>query len=291
MTTISQSCPQCNGSNFKLTEHNGFAYCFNCGYTERDDTPVEAITESEHIDTYRQLYKEAAQYYHSCLQEAHRKYLNERGITDKTIEERKIGYCPKDNTLLYKHHLSDDSGMTSYGKPTLANRIVFPYQFGEMIIDLRGRIFKSDGEKYKSLTKTARYRGAMFAYNIDMHDNTIIITEGEIKSIIPAQYGYAVHGLPGILSNRLVARKPYQKAIIMLDSQKDMREIHRAIRRIAKRVVNPHVAILQLRGKEKQDIDSYINDYGIGAFDVLIRNALEYDRWERIHGYAVDKRT
>lgn len=286
MTTIRQSCPQCNRDNFKITEHNGFGYCFNCGYKENDNRPIESIQESEHIDTYRLLYKEAAQYYHSCLQEAHRCYLNERGITDTTIQERQIGYCPKDMTLLYRHHFADDSGMTSYGKPTLANRIVFPYMFGDMIVDLRGRIVGSEGEKYKSLTKTAKYRGAMFAYNIDMHDDTIIIAEGEIKSIIPAQYGYAVHGLPGILSNRVIARKPYKKAIIMLDSQKNMREIHRAIQRIAKRVINPFVATLDLRKKDKQDIDSYINDYGIGAFDVLIRNALEYDRWERIHGYA-----
>jgi DNA primase len=291
--TVSMTCPACGRSNFKLTEHNGFAYCFNCGYKESDDnSTTDKIAPSENIDTFRALYKEAAQYYHSCLQEAHRQYLNKRGITDETISARMIGYCPKDVHMLYKHHLSDDSGMTFRSRPTLADRIVFPYQFGDMIIDLRGRMLAGSGEKYKSLMKSSMYRGAMFAYNVDMHDDTIVVTEGEIKAIIPAQYGIAVHGLPGILSSRMIARKPYKKAIIVLDSQRDMREIHRAIRRLARRVDNPHVSILPLHGKEKQDIDSYILEHGIDAFKRLLHHSLDFDRWEEIHGYKeTDKNT
>lgn len=289
MNSYKTQCPECSGDNFYVTPSNGVGYCFNCAYAERDGSRTrEKPVQSPHVDIYRELYSEVARYYHSCLQPEHVVYLHERGITDDTIQRMKIGYCPTDIHLLYKHPLSDDSGLTLNAKPALAGRIVFPYFLHDMIVDLRGRQYDIDSDKkYLSLYKSSVYRGANFAYNVNTTADDIIITEGEIKAIVPSQEGYAVHGLPGILSRRITAIKPYKRAIALFDNQKQhIKDVHRAIMRLASRIDNMYVATLPLRGDDKQDIDSYILKYGIGAFQTVIRNAIDIEGWKNLHGYT-----
>ena len=277
-------CPQCGKSNFYVTEHNGTKYCFNCAYLEKDGDYEDVKVRSENIEGIREYYRELTEYYHSCLEPKHRIFLNERGITDTTIERLKIGYCPNSSHVLYTHPLGKESGLVlSTKEPFLSDRVIFPYWFDNQVTDMRGRSLVLHGaEKYKSPFHSAYFRGADYAYNISTTpEKTIVITEGEIKSILPEQEGLPTKGLPGMNANRQITVSPFKNMVICFDNQRHKRiELIRAIKRIAQRIPNVKIATLPLRGKEKQDIDSYILNYGIDAYKQVISAALPYDVWK-----------
>lgn len=274
-------CPQCGKGNFYVTEKLG--YCFNCTYTERFTQEVVARVRSKHIPEIRKLYGELAQYYHSCLDTPQRQYLHERGMTDATIDALKIGYCPVGMSIYNKHPLAEEAGIGTFGAH-LADRIIFPYMLHGNVTDLRGRLWRGDGAKYISLKNSSYFRGADFSYLVDITADDVIITEGEIKAILPYQYGMAAHALPGMNSYREPAIAATKRQIIIFDTQKDarlQRHVNQAVHNLAHRLDNPYVAFLPLRGKDKQDIDSYILDYGIEAFSIVAKNALEYKEWRK----------
>jgi hypothetical protein len=283
------TCSECQSNNFYVTEHNGLGYCFSCGYTERTKEQVQE-KESPHVDAYRLLYKQAAHYYHSCLSTEHRNYLYERGLTDSTIQKQMIGYVPFDSQPWDILPIAEDAGLSRQHKPFLAGRIVFPYFLGDSVVDIRGRAFYDQPEKYLSLYRSGTYRGASVCYNIDTHADTLVIAEGEMKALVPSQEirEYAFHSLPGILSNRMISTKQYKRAIILFDNQvQHIKEVHKAIMKLAKRIHNPYVATLPLRKEKKQDIDSYMLRYGIQALKTVLNNAGTFTDWSRLHGYRV----
>lgn len=274
-------CPQCGGNNFYVTAELGF--CFNCRYTEKENKEVVTRVRSKHIPEIRLLYGELANYYHSCLDTEHRDYLHARGITDATIDTLKIGYCPPAVCIYNKHPLAEYAGIGTF-YAHLADRIVFPYLRGETVTDLRGRLWRGDGEKYLSLKHSAFYRGADFSYLIDITADDVIITEGEIKAILPVQHGIAAHGLPGMNSYRLPTLTNTRRQVIIFDTQADVRlqrYVNAAVHNLAPKLDTPYVAFLPLRGEEKQDTDSYILRYGIDAFKIVANNALPYAEWSR----------
>ena len=276
------TCPNCGKGNFYVTEENGMKYCFNCTYVEKDGAIEQTKVRSEHIDSIRNYYNELVEYYHSCLDTEHVTFLHNRGITDDTIQRLKIGYCPNSAHVLYTHPLAKESGMSIKNEPFLADRIVFPYWFDNQVTDIRGRSLVLQGaEKYKSPFHSAYFRGADYAYNVKtISEKTIVVTEGEIKSILPEQHGLPTKGLPGMNANRMIAVAPFQKVVICFDNQRHKRaDLIRAIKRLAQRIPNVFIATLPLRGKDKQDIDSYILSYGVDAYKQVIAAAMPYDRW------------
>jgi DNA primase len=276
-------CPKCQGHNFYVTEHNGIRYCFNCGYVEKEGYGEQVKVRSEHIPVFRDLYKELAFYYHSNLDTEHRNYLYERGLTDESINRLQIGYCPDSSHILYTHPLAIESGVAYKGKAFLANRIIFPYWVENEVTDLRGRIFQiNDDRKYLSLFQSGYFRGADYAYLPSTNpSDTIVITEGEIKAILPEQYNIPTKGIPGMLSQRQISIYPYKKAILCFDNQRyGRRQLFAAIKKWVERIPHILIATLPLRGKDKQDIDSYILSYGVQAFQDVLKNAIPYNTWK-----------
>lgn len=274
------NCPECTRHAF-YSKDNAFWYCFVCGYTENEGKPEPKI-RSPHIDSIRAIYHELSLYYHSCLEPEHRSYLNRRGITDTQIDTYKIGYCPDSMHILYSHPIIKETGLSTQRRAFFANRITFPYFYHGIVIDIRARLYSGDGEKYLSPYKSAYYRGADFAYNVTPAE-TIVITEGEIKAIVADKYN--ARGLPGIMSPRLAFNAPYTKAILCFDSQRNYEDIHRAIIKQAKRYHNPYIATLPLYKHSKQDIDSYILQYGYASFESVLKNAVPYKTWSKFYGY------
>lgn len=282
MSSYKTTCPKCNGNNFYVTVHNQKSYCFNCGFFEMNGE-YKQIQQSKNIDTIRQIYTELTDYYHSCLDTPHIKYLHERGIDDNSIQKFKIGYCPESSHILYLHPVSKEAGIQIHKKPFLADRIVFPYFFCDEVTDIRGRAWNNKHtEKYKTCYNGTYFRGAEYVYNANElpqdKEQTIVITESEIKAILPSQYGIPTWGLPGITTKRIINHRG--KKILCFDNQVNhRRELLAAIKRWIDRIPDLWIATMPLRGKMKQDIDEYILHYGIGAFRSVINAAIPNQLW------------
>ena len=275
-------CPQCQGRNFYYTSDNDVGYCFNCGYTERGNT-VNQKERYTDIPAIRQLYTELTEYYHSCLERKHIDYLVARGITEQAIVKYKLGYCPNAHHILYNAPESLSAGL--YGQRVhLGSRIVFPYFLGQLVTDIRGRYFGngSTQQKYLSPFNSSFYRGADYAYNHNvLHNPSVVITEGEMKAIASTEAGIACLALPGMRSFRPgIKQYDDQTTIICFDTQiAHYYDVRRAIIDLAKRFHNPKVATLPAT-KGKQDIDSYILEYGKERYAKVIQRALPFDIWK-----------
>lgn len=291
-TSYKTNCPVCPGHNFLITEDNGMGYCFNCGHLtynneHYDQKPKE---RSPYVDQIRVLYAQVAQYYHSALDGKARLFLINRGFTDETIQKLKIGYAPEGTNPIYKTTIAQEAGIATYAATAfLAGRVTFPYFYDEhTIIDIRGRsIEQNDDLKYKSPYHNVYYRGADYIYNNHLTTaKEIILTEGEIKADIAVQNGFPTGAFPGMLSTRIFNQQPDQKVILLFDSQKnDQMNINRAINRQAQKLQNPFIATLPLMGKPKQDIDSFILNYGCTTFKIVLESALPYNEWRQLQRF------
>jgi hypothetical protein len=236
-----------------------------------------------------------AAYYHECLEYNARQYLYHRGFTDRTIESLQIGYCPEGTHPLYRDPIATEAGLVDYNNSAfLANRIIFPYfKTKTMVTDLRGRTLDPDEElRYKSPHKSAYYRGAIYPYNYQLIEGAkkIIITEGEIKADISLQSGYITIGLPGILAWRSGFRPDEDvELIIVFDSESNpdtQRDVIYAIRKIAREIYKPKIAVLPRIGNEKKmEIDTFIPRFGVEMYHSIIDNALTYDRWSSLQAF------
>lgn len=292
MKSEKRICPKCNRNSFWYTFDNNFGYCFLCTYKEHKGAYAgKQKVRSAYIEAIRNYYKQLAHYYHSSLHKAALDFLYHRGFTDETIQRFLIGYCPNGKNPLYKDPIGIEAGLALPHDQTgfLAGRITFPYFYNkEMICDLRGRALDPDEEvKYKSPYQSSYYRGADFLYNNHLAGaDTILITEGEIKADLATQIGFPTLAMPGMNTRKTFSQRGDQKVIIVFDSQvKNQRFVNQAITQLAKSLVNPFVATLPLFGKDKQDIDSFILEYGAATFTDVINSALPFLEWKQLQRF------
>lgn len=283
------NCPQCGKDNFYTTEHNGLSYCFNCGHWQRDgEHAYEPKVRSQYIEEIRNYYKQAAYYYHAALDTAARNFLYSRGFTDDTIQQFLIGFVPNGKSPMYRDQIGIEAGLALPHDSTgfLAGRITFPYFYNkDTIVDIRGRAIDPNEEvKYKSPYHSSYYRGANYLYNNHLAKNdTILISEGEIKADLAVQIGYAALAMPGMNNTKTFSQRDDQKVIIIFDSQKKNQHfVNKAIDHVARTLIHPYVATLPLMNKDKMDCDSYILEYGKEAFDGIIGGALTYNEWKAL---------
>jgi DNA primase len=171
----------------------------------------------------------------------------------------------------------------------MAGRIVFPYLDSRGVCyDIRGRLFDDeDGEKYLSPYGPTVFRGAIIPYNYTAATaDKVIVAEAEIKADIAAQHGFDVIGLPGMGKwKKAITQGDNQQFVICYDNQRNgRRELVRMIKSTAMHL-EPEltwVATLPLDSRDKQEIDTYINEYGAEAFAKVIKRAVPYKTWEKI---------
>ena len=273
------------------------AYCFRptCHHTEfNGKTKVKVRKRSDNISEIRAIYKELAWYYHSALDKKSRDYLHTRGFTDKTIEDLQIGYCPTGTLPIYRDPIAKESGLaTTKDEAFLGNRITFPYfKNTNTITDIRGRATDPNEElKYKSPFGDVLFRGAIYPYNYHLRNSKhIIIAEAEIKADIAYQLGYAAMGLPGISSWRSgFVQEDNQRVTIVFDNESNpdtQRDVIYAVRKIAKALIDPYVAVLPLfDGQKKAEVDTFILQHGSELFHSIIQNALTYTEWNALQRF------
>jgi hypothetical protein len=290
------TCPECGGNDYYVTPANGVGYCFHCAYYERNGA---GQSQKEHVITHsieeiRLFYKQATDYYHSCLSRKHEEYLVGRGLTLETIQRHKLGYIPNEPyPRKVEDSLKRDSGLYLGQVAILGGRISLPYLVNDLVTDVRGRDFDGDNSvKYKSPLGSTISRGAVYPYNYtDLHSERHVVTEGELKALVSSQYGVPAVALPGISGWRnMVISNNVQ--VIVFDSTKSRtaRELtFKAVEKLAIRLKNPQIAFLPLRGSDKADLDSFILTHGIEEFKIIIGNALSYRDWailqRRTHVY------
>lgn len=283
------NCPACHGHNFYVTPHNGIGYCFNCTHVEKNINGVRQTYKRKiesSISDMRDVYTQTAQYYHSCLQKEHLQYLYQRGFTDESIERMLIGFCPS-GSVSYNNRVAQDAGLvTSKGVAILEGRITFPYLDvdNKTVVDIRGRALdKNNPLKYKGVYGRSTDRGANLPFNYNLvHDSdTIIISEGEVKSAIGVQYGYPITSLPGITNWRSgLIYDSAKKYIILFDNQLDhLNELYIAIKKVIQRLPSALIATLPLFAEKKHDVDSFLIAHGKRSLDIVINSALPVNQW------------
>lgn len=285
-------CPKCGGNSYWYTFDNEFGYCFLCGYREHKGKYAGRQKErSPHIEEIRNYYKQLAHYYHSSLDKAAIDFLYRRGFTDDTIRRFLIGYCSAGRNPLYRDPIGIEAGLALPHDQTgfLAGRITFPYFYDkDTICDIRGRALDPNEEtKYKSPYNSSYYRGADYLYNNHLASNdTILISEGEIKADLATQIGFPTLAMPGMNNSKTFSQRAEQKVIIVFDSQvRNQHFVNQAISKLASRLSNPFVAVLPLMGRDKMDIDSFILEYGADLFAAVINGALTYEHWKQLQRF------
>lgn len=119
--------------------------------------------------------------YHRQMPEAAREYWYNAGMLPETIDKYQLGYCQRCPT--------DDQGRASYTIPVMSNGQLW---------NIRHRLANADnGDKYRP--HIAGLPVVLFNadYLRDADGDSILIVEGEKKSIIAAQWGIANVGVMG----------------------------------------------------------------------------------------------
>jgi DNA primase len=291
-------CPQCGGDNLYVTPDNDVSYCFNCGYrstpTKSDndqDSTVSFAKDSAELLEIREFYTVVSKYYHSCLDGAALRYALSRGISEESIEKYCIGYCPEsDRHGRFSADLGIRSGLyNSAHSPVLAGRLTFPYfnPISGEVVDIRARSVDNSDPKYKGPFGGTAARGASeWPYNANSLATDHLITEGEIKTIVAAQFGFSTVGVPGISTWRWRIRTMSKGSqTVLFDSQNDpsVREsVNQAIDKLASKIPELKVATLPLGKEKKMDLDTYLLTKGPEELRLVVDKALPYNEWARL---------
>ena len=165
------------------------------------------------IDELYRINKEAMEFYHQCLlkspkAERARRYLKDRGLTDKTISDFKIGYAPGDGSAITgyfrKKGIALDkavgSGIVNKRGGLLADlfrdRIVFPiFDASNRVIGFGGRVLGDGMPKYLNTPETPIFKKRDALYGLNVSKNSIckegaaLIVEGYFDLISLYQHG------------------------------------------------------------------------------------------------------
>lgn len=242
-SNLKARCPFHNEKtpSFFVSPGRGSYYCFGCGASgdiftfveefegldfkgalkllaDKAGVPLTSYSReaTENRSEKERLYEameESAKFFESNLKENKDvlAYLKDRGLTDKTIADFKIGYISPDWRQLYTHLLKKGFTDTEMEKAGLTKktekgyydrfrgRIMFP------IADTSGRIIAFTGRQFIDDEKSAKYLNSpdtpIFSkssvlYGLDKAKNAIkkndfsIVVEGQFDLILSHQAGY-----------------------------------------------------------------------------------------------------
>ncbi|MCR4334188.1 MAG: DNA primase [Patescibacteria group bacterium] len=230
--------------SFFVSPERGSYYCFGCGakgdifeFVQNFEgldfmgalkmlagrAGVEIIHENPQVKTEKErlynIMEEACKFFESLLNiyPDAKKYLQNRGLVDKTIKEFRIGFIPDEWRKLHTHLRSkgysdndiEKVGLTKKtekGPPAQAGhydrfrgRIMFPIMdSGGRVIAFSGRILVDDDKsaKYLNSPDTELFNKSNVLYGIDKAKSHIrklnfsILVEGQMDLIMSHQAGY-----------------------------------------------------------------------------------------------------
>lgn len=225
-------CPRCGGTDrFYLVAQprDGgapFWICNQCRYHERAEStsadyytePTRRLSHTEIQQVYRGYAAVAdwcAAYLWTPAGRPALAYLLSRGLSAEIIHQARLGYHPATPTggagevLWHRDRDAYDGarlgglfGPQARPKSVLRGTITIPYFAGGVCTLLRGRrLGEHKGAKYLSPAGVSLYAGG--TPTLYLHDelasaNTVLLTEGEFKALLPHQHGIAAVAQPGI---------------------------------------------------------------------------------------------
>ncbi len=317
--------------SFSINEDLQFYYCFGCGETGDIIKLIEKLENLDFTEALESLAKrysvniikksgnsrspksnifqinlEAVSFFQQKLRESKiaLDYLKSRNISEKSIQNFKIGYNPDGNNLskyltskghspesLIKYGLSKDNRGI---KDKFRNRIIFPIQNikGEILGFTSRAILPDTIPKYLNSPETEIFHKNEILYGINLAKESIIksdyviITEGNIDVITAYQNGIQnIVGIQGtaISLGHLDTLKRYTKNIyVAFDSDKAG---YKAFQKSADLAHKSDFNLKVIDIKGAKDIDEAINKYGITEFKNLIINVKDYV------SYTIEKET
>lgn len=196
------ACPFCGGRDRFMIYQRGNYWCRKCnakGWVDEQDDITPEERRLRRIEAEQRAIKQRQEEherrlsalermhrcqdhigYHRALTADARDYWHSEGINDASIEAYMLGYCLRCPTA--------SNGSPSYTIPVIN---------GGKLENIRHRLLQPDGGKYRP--HMAGLGNQLF--NADFLESknadSIIITEGEKKSIVLYQYGFANVGIVG----------------------------------------------------------------------------------------------
>lgn len=234
-------CPFHNekSPSFFVAPHRGSFMCFGCGKKGDIFTFVQEIEGLEFFDALKQLAEQAGvkiettqkdnkkkKDAYSILEKATlvyeqhlsknieaQEYLKNRGLTEQTIRQFRIGYIPDEWNILYtelKNSFDEkdilESGLVIRSEngrvyDRFRGRIMFPiFDSSGKVIAFTGRVLNSENKetpKYVNSPETELFSkshtlyGLNFAKQAIRKHNFVVLVEGQMDVIMSHQMGYA----------------------------------------------------------------------------------------------------
>lgn len=173
-------------------------------------SPDEAASRLK--EQYKELYSRVAGTFHFLLTNTENgkkayDYIKNRGISEQTIQQFKLGYAPAERfwlrRFLNEKHYSNDflnnSGLFSKKNPQAAffsDRLLFPiFDRNGSVIAFGGRLLSGDGPKYLNTGDLVQYKKGetLYAFNFARQairtEKTVIFCEGYMDVIAYHQSG------------------------------------------------------------------------------------------------------
>lgn len=193
----------------------------------------EAIADNAHKRTLYDINAKAMEWFHGCLYPPQIAYLKERGLSQATIKEWKIGYHPPGSLLKAK----DIQGLCDAGLlgqedgrvwERFAGRIMFPICDDQgRVVGFSGRIMEGDGAKYVNTPETPVFHkgGILFgmhrAKRSILAANMAILAEGQLDIIalhsMGLQGAVAAQGTAFTKHHAISIKRLCEKAILCMD--------------------------------------------------------------------------
>lgn len=195
------------------TEYHGLWDCKKCGEKGNLRTLMrhfgDEVTAAPVDERGMRINNTAANYYHEHLTPEIRQILNDRGLTDETIDAHRLGYA-KGGTELFnylrdRNYEADEiikTGLCGFNKQhgnyydLFEDAITIPYLAHGIAQQIRARAADPSVEKGKYKTPTG---APVKLFNVDnaWSAEEIIICEGEFDAMILEQLGFNAVGVPG----------------------------------------------------------------------------------------------
>lgn len=296
-------CPVCGCKDANFNTAKLRWRCWHCPakgmVIPEEGYEIKEVEEPElDVPRIRELYTILAEKYHQSMTQPVLNYLRNRGLTQKTIDDFQLGFCPTDFYDEYSDKLAESAGILYQNYPVLTNRVTIPYIANGKVTDLRGRIldtifqYRENTPTYTSLGGNHTSRGATFLFNHDVIEKSdrIIITEGEFKAIVAQQSGFDTVATPGIFGwQREWSDLLKDKNVILVadfDRISGMRSpAYLMAKMLSRDLPKLKVALLNVASHTstgKIDIDSLITNGHIRLFELAIDGAMDAKTWLRI---------
>lgn len=163
---------------------------------------IKEISNVPHVDvvfrSYLKILDCASVFYNTQLKKEHIDYLHERGLSDKTIEELRIGWSENPCEYLkekgFEQQQISDSGLLSF-----VNRIMIPYMRNGKAVYFIGRSSvwedspsSHEDAKYMKLFRSELSEHPIWGFDTLRRKGTVTIAEGIFDAISCWQEGYPV---------------------------------------------------------------------------------------------------